>query len=309
MDKRSLLILAMLAAAISSARADVEIPLGHRVEDRSSAEIFDAKSGYASSITRHAVVLASRNWEASGEADTLVGGDGVVMYAYGATRPIITCEPLHISVIKLLVGEKITNLSIGDSIRWKVQPTTAGNIPVVVVKPTEVGIATNLVVTTDQGRVYYFTLRSERKGSYVPEIAFYDPQQLVQVVHQDEQQQARVEQIKKDATVATFAGVDPSSLDFEYSMQGDGSLKPVRVFSAQGHTYIQMPSNMKFEDAPAIFVVTNHEQQLANYRLIGSYYVIDGIPNEIKLVLGAGSSSKVVTVKHEQHSRHSFFGG
>ena len=298
----------LLAIFISAAHADqvLEVPLGHRVEARDSTEIFNSKSQYADTITPHSIELASKTWALSGKAEILVGDDGEVMYAYGASRPIITCAPLHICVIKLLVGEKITSLSIGDSIRWKVQSTTAGKVPVVVVKPTAVGIATNLVVTTDHGRLYYFTLRSDRKGEYVPEIAFYDPQQLVEVVKQESDQKAEVDQ-KKEAAVATLPGIDPATLDFDYSVNGDtGVIKPVRVFSSAGHTYIQMPENMGYGDAPAIFVVTNNEQQLANFRLVGAYYVIDGIPQEIKLVLGAGGHAKTVTIT--QKHTYSLFG-
>ncbi|HQT25308.1 MAG: TrbG/VirB9 family P-type conjugative transfer protein [Burkholderiales bacterium] len=301
----------LLIIFISAARAGqvVEVPLGHRVEARDSAEIFNSKSEYADTITPHVMEQASKAWASSGKAEILVGDDGEVMYAYGASRPIITCAPLHICVIKLLEGEKITSLSIGDSIRWKVQPTTAGKIPVVVVKPTIVGIATNLVVTTDHGRVYYFTLRSDRKGEYVPEIGFYDPQELIVVVDQEAAQKAEADEKKTAATVATLPGIDPATLDFDYSVNGDyGTVKPVRVFSSAGHTYIQMPENLSYGDAPAIFVVTNNEQQLANFRLVGAYYVIDGIPQEIKLVLGAGDHAKTVTITHKKHT-YSLFGG
>jgi len=312
--RKSILPLSVLfAMSCSAARAEqgVEIPLGHRVEDRASAEIFNSKSEYANTLTHHTTELASKIWASSGKAEILVGDDGEVMYAYGASRPIITCAPVHVCVIKFLVGEKITSLSIGDSVRWKVQPTTAGKIPVVVVKPTAVGIATNLVITTDHGRVYYLTLRSDRTGEYVPEIAFYDPQQLVEVVNQEADQKVEEDQKKKAATVATLPGIDPATLDFDYSVNGGyGTIKPVRVFSSAGHTYIQMPENIGYGDAPAIFVVINNEQQLANFRLVGAYYVIDGIPQEIKLVLGAGAHAKTVTVTHKKHT-HSLplFGG
>lgn len=298
----------LLTIFISAAHAGqvVEVPLGHRVESRDSAEIFNSKSEYADTITPHTIEQASKTWASSGKAEILVGDDGEVMYAYGASRPIVTCAPLHICVIKLLVGETITNLSIGDSIRWKVQPTTAGSVPVVVVKPTTAGIATNLIVTTDHGRVYYFTLRSDRKGEYVPEIAFYDPQQLVEPVNQEADRKAKVDQ-KKAATVATLPGIDPATLDFNYSVDADyGTVKPVRVFSSAGHTYIQMPENIGYSDAPAVFVVTNNEQQLANFRLVGVYYVVDGLPEKIKLVLGAGNQTKVVTIMHNKHASSLF---
>lgn len=263
-------------------------------------------------ITPAATATAAEDWGETGTAQTMIGDDGEVMYAYGASRPIVTCAPLHICLIKLLPGEKVSNLSIGDTVRWKVQAASAGKYPVVVVKPTTIGIVTNLSIMTDARRVYYLTLRSDKKGQYVPEIAFYDPQQMVERVALQESNQAAADaaaaERKKDATVATLPGMDPASLDFDYLVKADdGATKPVRVFSSAGHTYIQMPPDLSYSDAPAIFAITNNEQQLANFRLVGAYYVIDGIPAEIKLVLGASSHAKTVDIKHKAKSHSSFW--
>ncbi len=280
------------------------------VDNRASAELY-IQAPVRNTITPSATATAAESWGETGTAITMIGDDGEVMYAYGASRPIVTCAPLHICLIKLLPGEKVSNLSIGDTVRWKVQAATAGKYPIVVVKPTLPGIATNLSIMTDAGRVYYLTLRSDKRGQYVPEIAFYDPQQMVERVAQQESDQAAAGAAamarNKAATVATLPGIDPATLDFDYKVKADeGATSPVRVFSSAGHTYIQMPPDLSYSDAPAIFAITNNEQQLANFRLVGAYYVIDGIPAEIKLVLGAGSHAQTVDIKHKDKS-HSFW--
>lgn len=256
-------------------------------------------------ITPRLVSRASFDWEAAGEtnAESLVGDDGSVMYPYGASRPVVACAPLHICMIKLQEDEKITNISIGDSVRWKAQASSAGKFPVVVVKPTVTDIKTNLSVMTDAGRIYYLTLVSY-KNRWVPLISFYDPQTIVQSVWAEagEKVRARADaaQKKEESTVATLPGDDITSMDFEYAITSPSSdIKPVRVFSSAGHTYIQMPDNLKYKDAPAIFSLINGEQQLVNFRTKGVYYVVDGIPDKINLVLGAGSNAKTVAIQRK----------
>lgn len=265
-------------------------------------------------ITPTVIKRASFDWEAADEsnATALTGDDGSVMYPYGASRPIVACAPLHVCMIKLLDDETITNISIGDSVRWKAQASTAGKFPVVVVKPTTTGLLTNLSVMTSAGRIYYLTLVSY-KNRWVPLISFYDPQKIVETVSQQyaEQSKAAADTAKRkeEATIATIPSDDIASMDFEYAITGPSSdIKPVRVFSSAGHTYIQMPESLKYKDAPAIFSLINGEQQLVNYKTKGAYFIVDGIPDKMSLVLGAGSNAKTVMIQHKT-SGSSWFGG
>jgi len=242
---------------------------------------------------------AADTWLKSGTAPNLVGTNGKVMYPYGQSRPTITCAPLHVCVINLQQGEHITNISIGDSVRWLVQPADAGGQPVLVVKPTVAGLVTNLVVTTKEGRVYYLGLVSDKKY-YVPEVGFYDPQQLVITI----QSQAVQDADAKKNVVATLGNVDPSKLDFDYSCKSDDEkgIKPIRVFAGSGHTYLQMPSDMKYGDAPAVFnMVDGKKTELINSRLVNGYFIIDGMPRQFKLATGVGDDA-TTTCEHNTHS-------
>ena len=121
-----------------------------------SAKIVDSESPVP--LTDRARIEAAKRWSRDGTADVLIGTNGQVEYAYGQSRPVITCAPLHLCTLQLMEGENITNMAIGDSVRWTVQQATAGDRPVVVVKPTQTSLNTNLTITTDAGRVYYLTL-------------------------------------------------------------------------------------------------------------------------------------------------------
>ncbi|MEW6559628.1 MAG: TrbG/VirB9 family P-type conjugative transfer protein [Pseudomonadota bacterium] len=289
------------AAGGSQPEAGAEPP----VSQQTSRQIYDLKEPIP--LSWRATSAAAQTWLQTGNAPSMVGTNGEVMYAYGQSQPTITCAPLHICLINLLPGEHVTNLSIGDSVRWLVQTADAGQTPVVVIKPTADGLTTNLAVTTDAGRVYYMTLVSDAH-TYVPQIGFYDPQQLVINMQNQAMRQRAADAAKKDAVVAPLGQVDPSTLDFNYTCQlGDGDadqersdLMPVRVFAGSGHTYLQMPEGMKYADAPAVFNVSNDDTELMNSRLVHGYFIIDGLPQKFKLVVGVGKGSHSVTCRHAQ---------
>lgn len=260
----------------------------------------------ARTITPQVVRRAAYNWAAAGDtgAEPLVGDDGSIEYPYGASQPIVSCSPLHLCIIKLQEGESISNVAIGDSVRWKVQAASAGKFPTLVIKPTTTNLKTNLTVMTDAGRIYYMTLVSY-PNKWVPLISFYDPQKLVETITQKAADTAKSNKDAADkkeaATVATLPGEDITKMDFDFvSMGGSSDIKPVRVFSSGGHTYIQMPDALKNKDAPAIFSLINGEQQLVNFSVKGDYYIIDGIPEKMNLVLGTGGNAKIVNILHKQ---------
>ncbi len=259
-------------------------------------------------LSARATTAASAEWLKSGFAPSMVGLDGQVMYPYGQSHPAVTCAPEHICVIQLLPDEHITNVSIGDSVRWLVQPAMAGNRPVVVVKPTVAELNTNLVITTDAGRVYYITLVSNRHD-YVPLVGFYDPQQLV--INMEQQAaaaraaaQAKIE-AQQEAVVAPLGTIDPATLDFSFVCKSgngddDEDFKPVRIFAGGGHTYLQMPLDMKNKDKPAVFNFRDKQTELMNSRFVHNYVVIDGLPQKFELVVGVGTTARSEVCEHNK---------
>ena len=231
----------------------------------------------------------------------LTGADGEIRYAYGESHPVVRCAPLHLCVIALLRHEKIVNLSLGDSVRWLAQPAQAGDRPIVVLKPTTAGLRTNLVVTTSDGHLYYMDLVSGATR-FVPEIGFYDPRALMQTVHRARALKAAQVQ----SVVASLPGVSLADLDFAYWWKGPRAERPVRVFSAQGKVYIQMPADIRYGNAPAVFVVDHGAEQLVNYRMAGGYFVVDQLFQEARLVLGVGAHQRVVTIHAGHRPRFSW---
>lgn len=244
---------------------------------------------------RRAERAAAQHWARTGVAPALVGPNGEVLYAYGESHPEVRCAPLHLCVVALLKGEKIVNLSVGDSVRWLIEPAQAGDRPVVILKPTTAGLATNLVITTEDGHLYYLDLVS-RAARFVPEIGFYDPQALVATIHHARAVTAAHARARAETVVASLPRIDPAKLDFAYWWRGPRADRPVRVFSGRGKVYIQMPARLRYGNAPAVFVVDHGTTQLVNYALVGSYFVVDELFKEARLVLGTGAHRRVVTI-------------
>ena len=140
---------------------------------------FHPRADVPLSPTGAEAVRVSDQW-ATGRNEPLPGPDGRVLYAYGAGLPIIVCAPLRVCIIELQAGEKIIGEpQIGDSVRWNLSPATYGQADsttsLVVLKPLESGLDTNLLVTTDR-RAYYFRLVSKPRD-YVARVAFSYPEE------------------------------------------------------------------------------------------------------------------------------------
>lgn len=266
-------------------------------------------------------LAAAQRWEQTGVADALVGAGGAVEYPYGYSRPTVTCAPLHVCSIALQDGEAVTSVSIGDTVRWLLQTATAGSKPVMMIKPTQAGLSTNLVVTTDKGRIYYMHLVSS-KTEYVPMVTWYDPAAMTRDLSAEAQAAARqkaeleasiaagkmaAEQAKAQRVVAdkSVGKMDPTTLDFGYTCTGEALFKPARVFANDTHTFIQLPPGATASDAPAVFNTSNNETELLNSRLVNGYFIIDGKPAKLSLILGVGDSAQ--TVKCEKSVPHSLF--
>jgi type IV secretion system protein VirB9 len=295
-------------AVIAPKRADTttRTALPPRQLDSAGAFEWDAPVPLDGRTLEH----AAQRWAHTGDAPVLVGTNGIVMYAYGESHPVVTCAPLRVCVIRLIAREHITNVAIGDSVRWLIASAQAGAgadaTPVIIIKPTEADLVTNLAITSDAGRVYYLTLRSDPRR-YVPQIGFYDPQQIVIRLSGEQAAAEAKAAARADTVVDDLGAVDPASLDFGFTCRAENRdaerWLPIRVFAGGGHTYVQMPNTLAYGDAPALFNLVGrgrHPQtELINSRLLHGYYVIDGLPSRFELLLGAGKAARTVSCAHD----------
>jgi P-type conjugative transfer protein TrbG len=238
------------------------------------------------------VVFLAAIWPAAAAAGPVTGRDGVLRYPIGErTPPTLRCKPLFVCDLVLEPGESIVNVAVGDSVRWLIAPASSGATdsatPHVLVKPTEAGLHTNLIVTTSR-RTYYLALVSSYNNP-MPRIGFLYPQDPQQAFAKASSGRG----LRSDSSLP-IAAID--KLDFNYHVTGDRDLQPVRAFNDGTHTYLQMPPGMS--DVPVLFAVgSDGRDTLVNYRFTGQYYVVDGVPASIALVEGSDKHQRRALVR------------
>jgi type IV secretion system protein VirB9 len=249
------------------------------------------------------VQAAMRAWKA-GESAPIIRTTEFIQYPYGLTEAVVVCEPLRVCDVELEAGEEIQNVSIGDSTRWLAHPAFSGAreslTPHVMVKPTEYGIVTNAIITTNR-RTYYLGLVSKTKGDpgYVRRVKFYYPQDLVEQANGTFRARAALVRRGPDSLVARGPRLAVDRLSFAYEVVGSQGLpwRPVRVFDDGQHVYIQMPASVQASEAPALLVQSRGgETALVNYRVRLPYYVVDRLFDTAVLVVGVGRHQDRVTI-------------
>jgi type IV secretion system protein VirB9 len=208
--------------------------------------------------------------------------NAVQVYAWteGALYRLYTA-PERVSEIALQPGESLISVAAGDTARWVIGDTTsgtgAGRRTHILVKPSAVGLRTNLVITTDR-RVYHVQLESTARTA-MASISWTYPQ--------DELLALQREQGSADST-ALAPGASVDALNFGYSIEGDDPpWRPIRAFDDGSQVFIEFPSTLPNGEAPPLFVRgEGGRTELVNYRLRGRYYVVDRLFAAAELRLG-----------------------
>ena len=260
--------------------------------------IYDTKISVANDALKQ-----SQIWQDGGTPSPVLSKDGLVLFPYGQYEPKITCQPLQLCDIQLEAGETIKGLVIGDSVRWNegdgaVPVVYSGSdskpAPHVVLKPTDPGLETTLLVTTDK-RTYYIKLYSSNNVN-VSRVGFYYPgEQIQQADQQRQNNESKDNQVLSDDNL-----VNPRDMHFNYQVSGDtsSSFNPVQVFDDGHHVYIQMPTTISSKDLPAFYVLApdGDTLQLVNFRYKAPYYIVDKMFDKGVLVLGLDDNEQKVII-------------
>jgi type IV secretion system protein VirB9 len=224
--------------------------------------------------------------------DGYVNAVQIYPYSPGALYQLYAA-PGQITDIALEEGESLSSVAAGDTVRWVVGDTASGQGPTrrvhVLVKPVTSRLTTNLVINTDR-RSYHLELKSTR-DTYMASVSWtYPLDDLLQIVTDND------EAIIASAQIAD-RGLSIDQLQFRYEIEGDKvPWRPVRAFDDGAKVYIQFPDSLRQSEAPPLFVVgAGGDSQLVNYRLRGSYYVVDRLFAAAELRLG-DQPQKVVRI-------------
>ncbi len=231
----------------------------------------------------------TRDWAGRGPAPVL-SQSGKLVYVHGASLPTILASPMQVCDVELQPGEKVNEVIVGDSARWMVETGTAGNTTHLFIKPVDAGLETTAVVTTDR-RIYHLRLISQRSG-HTPYVGFvYADAMKLQLA---EKKAAREQEIQRNTATIDGKEVDISGLNFNFEVKGKASWRPERVFDDGQKIYIHLPR--KSTEMPVLLARKHGENVLVNYRVDGKTLVVDGLFDNISLLLGVGSKKEEVRV-------------
>ncbi|WP_426127855.1 P-type conjugative transfer protein TrbG [Pararhizobium sp. PWRC1-1] len=219
------------------------------------------------------------------------GADGKVIFLFGEIQPSVVCSPLQVCDIELQGGEVVRDVLVGDTVRWKVEPATSGaaggQAIHLIVKPSEPGLVTSMVVTTSR-RTYHIQLKSH-PSQYMARVGFEYPEDV----------SAKLADVnaRLEASTIPGAGVPAEGLNFSYSVSGRASWRPTRVYSDGQKTYIQFPRSISGQDAPVLFVVSGGQNRVVNYRMKNNMMVVDYNVDRAVLVSGVGWRKEKISIR------------
>jgi type IV secretion system protein VirB9 len=254
-------------------------PLGNTPEDKPVAESPDEKAN---------VARANVEARVPPSLDGYVNAIQVWPYSDGALYQLYT-SPGRVTVITLQRGEELVTVSAGDTVRWIVGDTTSGagaSLRVnILVKPTRVGLKTNLVITTNR-RTYLLEMSSTPQAWMASASWDYPKDRMLAL--QKQAQQAQV-------AAPVDSGLSLERIKFRYAISGDRPpWKPLRAFDDGERVYIQFPAGVAQGELPPLFVIGQQgDGQLVNYRFRSPYYVVDRLFGAAELRLGADKAAVV----------------
>lgn len=225
-------------------------------------------------------------------AGAMLFPDGSYRFPYGGMeRPAIHVQTGVHCDIALQNGEKIHDVFISDSSRWKVSTGWSGpDVAHVVVKPTEPNLSTALTIMTNR-RAYHVDLVSTKKTG-AEFVGFYYPPTMEQLRAQAAVRSAALRRARKLARRPPPKPTHPpqyacTTLDGAYTMRGTDALRPTSVCNDGRHTYVNIPEPSG--DLPILKQVGGDGKDArATYTFDNAHneYTVDGTPNQLVLVRG-----------------------
>jgi type IV secretion system protein TrbG len=309
MQSRHILVVLTVSvvSALSAQVTDVKPePAAPTALNGAAPKDFHPKTDVPLTETALEALRVSEHWK--GESNTpSPGPDGRVIYSYGAGLPTIVCAPLRVCMIELQAGERVVGEPhIGDSVRWNISPAMYGtggqSTAVIILKPQTPGLDTNLLITTDR-RAYYLRLISKPE-EYVARVAFAYPEDDARKWQEQLTEQQTLERQEKHAAEVPPAIIALEKVNFDYTIRGGNDhIRPVRAFDDGTKTYIQMPSELQYREAPVLLVVgADGKEEMTNYRVKDQTYIVDRLFDRANLVLGSGKKVQKVEISrgHKQ---------
>jgi P-type conjugative transfer protein TrbG len=234
-------------------------------------------------VANRAALMESRASGYSNAAQVYPWSEGALYRLFAA--------PERVSDIALQPGEALVSVAAGDTVRWIVGDTTSGaggdKRTHILIKPSAAGLKTNLVVATDR-RTYHLQLESTAATS-MSAISWTYPESSLLAL--------RGNRDGAGEPISVSTGLSVQNLRFGYTISGDNpAWRPIRAFDDGRQTFIAFPGSLAVGEAPPLFIRgSKGEAELVNYRVSGTYYVVDRLFDVAELRLGT-KHQQIVTI-------------
>lgn len=225
----------------------------------------------------------------------VVGGTQFYDYDEHRQFPIVT-RPLALTTILLESGEIPIGVPyMSDTMRWEmtgdVWRTTDGrDIQMIMIKPLEVGLSTNMIVATNR-RIYQFVLTSTR-DNYMPMVRFRYPMDGIGRFITASNPIGERHNTTNFSNFARNERGEPVGefLSFNYRIKGGwwliGAFKPewmpIEAWDNGRQTFIRLPRGVLFRDFPVVFEERNY---IVNYRIEDNVMILDKLIRKATLRL------------------------
>ncbi|AQR61701.1 P-type conjugative transfer protein TrbG [Brevundimonas sp. LM2] len=209
------------------------------------------------------------------------GAVQVYDYDPGALFQVWTA-PGQVTDLALQPGERLVGsgpIAAGDTARWILGDTISGagaGVQVhVLVKPTEPGLHTNLILNTDR-RTYRLELRS-RSQDPMPAVAWRFPAE-----------EAAAAQAALSAALPVPPWTPPPVIEAGYRIEGPAvAWRPLRAWDDGVRTVIEFAPDIVTRDLPPLFLVGRRgRSELVNYRVRDRWMIVDRLFDRAELRLG-----------------------
>lgn len=178
------------------------------------------------------------------------------------------------SILEFDRNEAITNVSIGLPQGWQVN-VVGHRIFIKPITEDKEGATTNMTVITDK-RMYFFEL-------YADEATTVNDQRIpfiVRFVYPEKATAGTIQQVASSGPNLS----DLSKFNFNYTISGNDTIAPLKVFDDHQFTYFQFRKNSPI---PGIFEIDPEGYEgVINYRVEGDYIVVEDVTSQMTLRYG-----------------------
>ena len=193
----------------------------------------------------------------------------------------IYCRAGYLTDLSLKKGETVTFVGGGDTSAWAVEKATVDGVAHIYIKPTVDTSTTNLIITTNK-RSYQLILNTS---------SWYNP---MVTWNYGQEEQSAINLREEQGTISKI-NENVESLNFNYKISGESSVKLVTVFDDGEKTILKFDKTLK--RLPSLFIRSKGKIIMANYKIRENCYIVDRVAEEIELRV---SDKEIIKIRNRK---------